>query len=1114
MTTDIFPYRPATPLWRTAFLFGALSFLLTLFCLELIMVIGRISPLWFPTALMTVVVFRYPARALLPILLCCMTAVIVANAIIFGPSVACITFPLVNLLQALMGGFWLRLLLDRDNPLNSLTSWYKMMLTVGLITPLLGGLMASWLLHQTHATSLQFFITWVISEVIGMLSLGPVALLWQPGYFRKQLQRPARIEAAIILVVTLALSYLALRFLPWPFTFVIVILFWSAVRLPRLEAFLVYLANIAMMSLMLAFHLLDLRGVGVSHAFIATAPWLPFLLALIPSHMMTMVMHAFGEDRKRIIDSENRFRSAMEHSAIGMALVSTEGALLKVNKSLCQFLGYQADELQRLSFQQITYPDDLNADLEQFSAMHEGSLETYTMEKRYYRKDSQIVWARLSVSMARDSGQNPLYFISQIEDITELKRSTEVNRLLMERITLANEAGGIGVWEWNFVEDIISWDKQMYEIFELRNGERPTYEFWLSRIVPEDREMADQAVQRALDQQETLNVEYRIFSVRGIRYVRTQANRILSREGHIERMLGVAQDITEVRALNDALFQEKERMLITLDSIGEAVISTDEDMLVTFMNPVAERISGWSQSAAAGKHLSTILHITHGRDGPEMESLLLCDLPLVKTTPDFDHDLVLHNASGEQFDIHYSITPLKTLAGRSKGSVMVIHDVSESREMLKRLSYSASHDMLTRLPNRSSFEHQLKRLLVSASEHQQQHVLIFIDLDRFKAINDTAGHAAGDALLRELANLMQSQLRSTDLLARLGGDEFGLLFNDCALDHAKEVVQRLVTSINEYRFLWEGRLYRVGASAGLTQIRRDNCISSDVMAQADLACYNAKHNGRGQISVYEARLQRQLRPVMTHGEIMHIINDNPLRLLARAVTPPRKTQSVSFWLAELQLFSSAGQEIDEAEFRANLQEPQQTIALDRKVINIFYASYAEGIASKSIGIALPLSGYSLKDDAFIDELVSKISAGKVNGNLLWFMPEAEALLEQHDGLHANVARLRKLGCGIILRNFGRNLDAFNVLHADEIDYLMFSADLIANVHCNLMDEMMVSIIHGHAQRLNIATVAGPVELPVALTTLATIGVNVVWGEAISGRESLSALLSHNSFAIK
>jgi diguanylate cyclase (GGDEF)-like protein/PAS domain S-box-containing protein len=281
------------------------------------------------------------------------------------------------------------------------------------------------------------------------------------------------------------------------------------------------------------------------------------------------------------------------------------------------------------------------------------------------------------------------------------------------------------------------------------------------------------------------------------------------------------------------------------------VISTDDEMRVTFMNPIAETLSGWSQEKAEGVPITELLHITRGVTGPRVDNLLLCQLPGEKTSPDLDEELVLHTPDGARVEIHYSITPLKTLTGASIGAVMVIQDVSESRKVMKRLSYSASHDSLTRLPNRHSFEQRLKRLVSDAAATKTQHVLVFIDLDKFKAVNDTAGHAAGDALLRELADLMPHHLRSSDMLARLGGDEFGVLMPNCEVDQVREVVQRIVTAVSDYRFIWQEQPYHVGASAGITQIDEHNCISNVVMSQADVACYSAKHAGRGQYHVYQ-----------------------------------------------------------------------------------------------------------------------------------------------------------------------------------------------------------------------------------------------------------------------
>ncbi|MBA0035128.1 diguanylate cyclase [Pantoea sp. BIGb0393] len=850
MTLEILTSQHAPQrIWLNALIMGGLAFLLTLFCLELIVVSGRISPLWYSTALMTVLVFRAPSKRVPLLLLACVMGTALANLIIIGPALSNIKFAILNMVQAILGGLMLRALLDRRAPLNSLLDWVRFALCAGLIAPLLGGVVALWMLHVGNNASLPFFSTWVISEVIGVLAFGPVLLLW-PNKPLRQLITPGRqLETCLTLLGTLLASYLSLRFLPWPFTFIVVILFWCAVRLPKFEAFLLIFLNASFISILLAFNWVNLAQNGLLLGQANT--WLPFLLVLLPSHIMALVMDAFQREKHHISESETRFRNAMEYSAIGMALVSPNGGWQQVNQSLCQTLGFPADELKKLTFQQITHPDDLNSDLQQLERLIAGDIMTYTLEKRYFRKDGEIVWARLTVSMVRDAALQPHYFIAQIIDISELKQSEQVNRRLMERITLANEAGGIGVWEWNLLTGEMLWDKRMYELFGLSPQQTPTYDLWVHLLDPAERESAALAVQQAIERRSAFQLEYRINLPEGPRYVRSEANRILSQDGHIERMLGICQDITPLRALNEALFQEKERMAITLDSIGEAVISTDDEMRVTFMNPVAETLSGWSQEKAAGVPITELLNITRGAAGPRVDNLLLCQLPGEKVSPDLDEELVLHTPDGAHVEIHYSITPLKTLTGASIGAVMVIQDVSESRKVMKRLSYSASHDMLTRLPNRHSFEQRLKQLVHDAATHKTQHVLVFIDLDKFKAVNDTAGHAAGDALLRELAELMPHHLRSSDLLARLGGDEFGLLLPNCEVDQVRDVVQRIVAAVSDYRFIWQDQPYHVGASAGITQIDEHNCISNVVMSQADVACYSAKHAGRGQYHVYQ-----------------------------------------------------------------------------------------------------------------------------------------------------------------------------------------------------------------------------------------------------------------------
>lgn len=715
---------------------------------------------------------------------------------------------------------------------------------------------------------------------------------------------------------------------------------WSAIRLPRLEAFIIFLATLMAVSLLMAAE--DMPMVVPHLKVIDNAPWLPFLMILLPASVMTMVMYSFREERKHIIESEARFRNAMEYSAIGMALVSIEGQWIQVNKSLCNFLGYTAEQLRALTFQQITYSEDLHADLQELEKLIAGDINSYSMEKRYYTSRGDVVWALLAVSMVRDTDGSPLYLIAQIEDINDLKHTEWINKRLMERITLANEAGGIGIWEWDLTSDIISWDKRMFELYEVPSHVKPTYKLWAESIVSEDLPHAEKIVRDSLRERLPFKIEYRIKVKDGIRHIRSLANRVLNKNGDVERLLGINMDMTEVKQLNEALYQEKERLHITLDSIGEAVICTDSDMNVTFMNPVAEKLSGWPQEDALGQHILAVLRITFGDTGPVMENIHSGDFSRMA----IEQDVVLHSRNGGNHDIHYSITPLTTLDGQSIGSVLVIQDVTESRKMLKQLSYSASHDSLTHLANRVSFENHLKRLLQSAGENRQRHVLVFIDLDRFKAVNDTAGHAAGDALLRELSSLMLSMLRTGDFLARLGGDEFGLLLPDCTADSARHISERIINNINDYHFVWEGRLHRIGASAGITQIDADNRVASEVLSQADIACYASKNSGRGRVTVFEAQqhYMQKDRHALPPDEQWRMVNENPLLLIAVAIAPPRVPESTSFYLLTLKLWNSAGEMTDGETFRSAGMESE----LSRRWIAACSTNFSASLQATSL----------------------------------------------------------------------------------------------------------------------------------------------------------------------
>ncbi|EOI3462997.1 diguanylate cyclase [Cronobacter dublinensis] len=1094
------------PLLRLVSL-GLLTYIFTLFSLELTLYDTLLAPLWFPTSIMMVAFFRHALRMWVPIALVCGAGTVLATLTLFPPGHLEPLYTVINIIEALVGATLLRKLLPWYNPLKNLNNWLRLALASAVLPPLVGGCLLA--VISEHEVTLRVFLVWILSETIGALALVPLGLLFKARYLLRHRSPRLLAESLATLCITLLCSWLALHYLPWPFTFVIVLLMWSAIRLPRLEAFTVFLATVMMVSFVIASNptLLDLPHEGI----VVNAPWLPFLMILLPANVMTMVMYASREERKLITESETRFRNAMEYSAIGMALVSTEGSFLQVNKALCTFLGYTPEQLASMSFQQLTYPEDLHADMALVEKLLNGEMNNYSLEKRYYTRAGDVVWALLAVSIVRQRDGSPLYFIAQIEDITDLKRTEWVNKRLMERITLANEAGGIGIWEWELGTEVIAWDQRMFELYEVPPHTRPTYQLWKSRLLKEDVAQAEATIQEALRSRVPFKLEFRIQVKNGVRHIRALANRVLNKQGEVERLLGINMDMTEVKQLNEALFQEKERLHITLDSIGEAVICTDVAMNVTFMNPVAEKMSGWRQEEAIGQPVLAILRITFGDNGPLLEDIHSGDATHASTG--IDQDVVLHCRSGGNYDIHYTITPLSTLEGENIGSVLVIHDVTESRKMLRQLSYSASHDALTHLANRVSFEAHLKRLLQSVSDTHQRHALVYIDLDRFKAVNDSAGHAAGDALLRELASLMLGMLRTTDVLARLGGDEFGLLLPDCSLENARTISERIVAAINEYPFVWESRLHRIGASAGITIIEAANNQAQEVMSQADIACYTSKNAGRGVVTVYEPHQQHNGRGTLTAHEQQRMITEHHQILMVRPVASPRVPETATFWLLSLRLWTSEGEMIEEHSFRAGLSDPELLQALDARLLADFFRDHAACVATKGVGVALTLSGATLLNAQRLDALLAQLDASPLPPRLLHFIVSSEVLTQDAATARRQLLRLREAGCRVVLSHVGRELEVFEHICAQCADYIMVASDLVMDAHASLMDEMLLTIVMGNARRLGLETIAGPADQQSLLETLASMGIDLVYGETVAQTQSLAARLATSYFSI-
>ena len=554
--------------------------------------------------------------------------------------------------------------------------------------------------------------------------------------------------------------------------------------------------------------------------------------------------------------SEALLRTVMENAAVGMALVGTDGRLIYANRAYAEMIGRERDECVGLGVADLVHPDDLARASEQLGRLARGEVEGYRTERRYVRKDGEIVWGLTSASMLRNERTgHPLYLIIQVTDIGRQKRAEAALAISESRWNHALESAGQGVWDHDFRQAKVFYSRMWRVMRGFGPDEEvdPATDKWLARVHADDRGR----ILAIITKQNTGEIPRNSFEYRE-RHRDGHYIWILSRGGPVEwdesgrptRFVGTDTDISTLKAVEAALGVEKEKLRVTLQSIGDGVISTDAERRITFLNPVAEKMTGWTSLEAVGREVEDVFVVVDEATdapvaSPVREALARQALYYL------DEDTVLVSRSGERRAVRDSAAPVRTPQGELLGAVLVFQDITHSRALQKQLAHTAMHDGLTGLPNRGAFERALTQAADQARIEQRDHALCFIDLDRFKLVNDSAGHAAGDALLQQIAHAIRRACRSQDFLARIGGDEFALLLADCSPAGAVKAAQQAIDAVAAVRFTWHGATYDIGASVGVTAVTASSPHLTELMNQADAACYAAKNAGRNRVVTYD-----------------------------------------------------------------------------------------------------------------------------------------------------------------------------------------------------------------------------------------------------------------------
>jgi diguanylate cyclase (GGDEF)-like protein/PAS domain S-box-containing protein len=592
--------------------------------------------------------------------------------------------------------------------------------------------------------------------------------------------------------------------------------------------------------------------------------------------------------------------------------------------------------------------------------------------------------------------------------------------------------------------------------------------------------------------------------VENARAARDENGRLIGFEGTIS-------DISARKRAEMAVFDEKEKAQVTLQSIGDAVITTDALGKVDYLNPVAQDITGWETHAVRGKHISEVFKMVNESSRVPVENPVIVCLREGRVIEAEEH-AVLINRRGQEIAIEDSAAPIRDRTGRVIGSVMVFHDVSKERRLRRALAYQAYHDALTGLINRREFENRLNTALASAHKDvEMKHVLMYLDLDQFKVINDTCGHQAGDRLLKQITGLLQTRLRGTDIIARLGGDEFGVLLENCSVQQALPIADNLRQAIRDFRFMWNDTALNVGVSIGFVEINKDSESIVSLMSAADVACYAAKDSGRNRVHAYQPdEIPQRHREMQWVSRITRACEENRLELYFQPIVPIGQNQDDrKHYELLLRMRGEDGELVHPGEFIPAAERYNLMPAIDRWVIQQalgVLAHYRSDAAVEApYTISINLSGTSLNEDRFLDFLINELQTYDLSPGAVCFeITETAAIANLAKVVHF-MRELKARGCLFSLDDFGSGLSSFMYLKNLPVDFLKIDGQFIQNVTVDHIDRSMVVAISQIGKAMGIKTVAERVESLEVLQTLAEIGVEYAQGYFVAEPRSVDCL---------
>jgi diguanylate cyclase (GGDEF)-like protein/PAS domain S-box-containing protein len=558
----------------------------------------------------------------------------------------------------------------------------------------------------------------------------------------------------------------------------------------------------------------------------------------------------------------------------------------------------------------------------------------------------------------------------------------------------------------------------------------------------------------------------------------------------------------------------RSRARVALDSLGEPLLTIDAEGRIDYANPAAIQLLASGAAGLTGRTIDEVVTLVDETDRKMLRHPVEQALQGTTTIGIGRRAFLLARDAGSERSIELSASPLRSHDNATEeitGAVVMLHDVTEQRGITRQMSYQATHDALTGLVNRPEFERRLADALDAAHIGAASHVLCFVDLDRFKAVNDVSGHQAGDSMLREVAKLMREAVRDSDTVSRLGGDEFALLLTGCPLKKGRQIADDLTRTLHEHRFVWKDRIHNVGASIGIVELARDSGSMEEALAAADSACYVAKKQGAetGNVAVYSARdeaVARQTGEIHWLRTLQSALRDNLFRLYWQPIVAAYGENGTGPAMEVLvRLADERGQEIAPVDLVRSAERYRLMGLVDRWVIQTTFTALGRGAIdlAPQRSLAINVSGQTLADSQFLEFVVESFDRSGVEPAQICFEISESAVVANLDAARRFVGVLHGMGCEFALDNFGSSIGSFSSLKNLPMDYLKIDGAFMRNIARDSVNQAMVTATIKLARSLNFKVIAEHVEDAAGMDAARSMGFDYLQGFAIARPKPLS-----------